>query len=194
MRNARPCGASFAATCDGREEEHEVGLERVQHQRGGDGRAPRRRRRSRRNDDGAASFGASTGDRRRGILGSGEPRFLERRLAPAMRSARSRRRRRAPSRRTRPRRRSHSRPSRRIRSSLACLHLRQRRATHAAPRSRSRMIARTRTSDDGDRVEPRGERHDQHAGQHDRRHRRRRGQADRRALVQRVPPLAPRSR
>src|SRR6266850_196377 len=40
-----------------------------------------------------------------------------------------------------------------------------------------------------DAVHPEGKRHDQHAGQHRRRHARRPGQADGRALVQRVPPL-----
>ncbi len=35
-RNARPFGASFIATCVGREEEHEIRLEGVEHQRRGD--------------------------------------------------------------------------------------------------------------------------------------------------------------
>ena len=65
---------------------------------------------------------------------------------------------------------------------------------HAAPRSRSRMIAAHAQQRDGDRIEPRGERHDQHAGQHDRRHLRRRGHADRRRPGAACSTTAPRNR
>ena len=177
-----------------REEEHEVRLERVQHQRGRDAERGAARRRSRRIGDAAPSSRAPrvAADPAAARLDIRELRRTRACVASARQ--RSRRSPRARRRRTTSRRRTRSRPSRRIRSCRRPSDpSRRRRSISESSHARAalaldddRLHAHER---DGDRVAPRGERHEQHAGEHRRRHLRRRGEADRRALVQRVPPL-----